>query len=135
MRLSSTCWLPIPAALQRRVARGLRLLLCALLVFGLFPGSEEVVETVVHLVHDGHLPHSDAHAEVAVTEDCGDSDEHGCTPLAHSCECCASLSALPPSTFGAPLHFVLVDEEQARPHSERGPPNPGMKPFLRPPIA
>lgn len=112
-----------------------KMLLCALLVFGMFPGSDELVETVVHLAHDGHMPHSEAHDLVAATEGCGDSDEHGCTPLAHHCQCCVSLSAVPPSVpdFGALAR--LPGQEKYGSLQERGPPNAALKPFLRPPIS
>lgn len=112
------------------------MVLCALLVFGLIPGSDELVETVIHLVHDGHLPHSEAHDEVAATEACDDSDEHGCTPLAHHCTCCASVSAVAPipAPMGTLLRVTLRNEKY-RSRAERGPPNHGVKPFLRPPIA
>jgi len=127
--------LPMRRATRRRAARALRWMLCALLVFGLVPGREEVVETLAHLVHDGHLPHSGAHEQVAATEGCDDADEHGCTPLSHHCACCASVSALPP--LGA-LPATLVAHlagERCRSLPQRGPPSDGVKPALRPPIA
>lgn len=111
------------------------MVVCALLVVGLFPGSDEVVETIAHLVHDGHLPHSEQHDQVAATEDCDDSDEHGCTPLAHHCKCCASVSAVPPTgPATAPLRVAALDQKFRSP-AERGPPSDGVKPFLPPPIA
>lgn len=110
------------------------MMVCALLVFRLFPGSEELVETAVHLFHDGHLPHSEQHDQVAATEDCGDSDEHGCTALAHHCKCCASVSAVPPGGPSTqPLRVAALGEKYRTP-AERGPPNDGVKPFLPPPI-
>ena len=111
------------------------MMVCALLVFRLFPGSEELVETAVHLFHDGHLPHSEQHEEVAATEDCGDSDEHGCTALAHHCKCCASVSAVPPGGPSAYPLRVAAPSQRFRSPAERGPPNDGVKPFLPPPIA
>lgn len=128
-------WLPIRRNVRLRVDRVLRLVLCAVLAFGLFPGSDELVETVVHLVHDGHLPHSEQHDIAAASEDCGDSDEHGCTPLAHHCHCCVSLAALPPHLPAFTVHVFSPAREKCRSLQERGPPNPGVKPFLRPPIA
>lgn len=109
--------------------------LCALLVFGLSPGSDEIVETVAHLLHDGHLPHSEAHDRAAATEDCGGSDEHGCTPLAHHCHCCASLAAVPPAVPDIEVGALRVVREKVRSLQERGPPNAGVKPLLNPPIA
>jgi hypothetical protein len=127
-------WLSTRAA-WRRLARGLRAVVCAVLVLGLLPGAEEAVETVAHLVHDGHLPHSAAHAEVADTEDCGAADEHGCTPLDHHCGCCASAPALPPT--GAPLDAPpwTPAPPTLRSAAERAPPVRGQEPGLRPPIA
>jgi hypothetical protein len=121
--------------MRLRIARALRVLLCGLMIFNLFPGSEVLVETVAHLVHDGHLPHSDQHDQVAGSEDCDDSDEHGCTPLSHHCGCCASLAAIPPSgPARVPWGAVTVDQKH-RSRPDRGPPNDGVKPFLPPPIA
>lgn len=128
-------WVPSPRTARRKAARALKLMMCALLAFGLFPGSDELVETVVHLVHDGHLPHSEAHDLVAASEDCGGSDEHGCTPLAHHCHCCASLAAVPPRQPDFDVHVFRPAREKYRSIQERGPPNTGVEPFLRPPIA
>lgn len=61
------------------------------------PGAEAAVETLAHLVHDGHGRYSEAHEETAATEDCADAcQEHGCTPLAHHCTCCMATAALAP---------------------------------------
>lgn len=112
------------------------MLVCALLVVGLMPGAEEIVESAAHLLHDGHLPHSEAHADVAATEDCDrDCEEHGCTPLAHHCKCCAVASALAPRAPSPERFLRGLGPEKYRSTSERGPPNAGIKPFLRPPIA
>lgn len=125
-------WLPIDRLSWRRASRILELVLCAVLVFGLFPGSAEVVETVAHVVHDGHLPHSEAHDDVAATEDCDAADEHGCTPLQHQCKCCSSASALPPTSA---LAYVRRAERVLHVSiSDRGPPHLGTKPGLPPPI-
>lgn len=135
MRSPLPRWLPVRRTMRRKAVRVLKMMLCALLVFGLFPGGDELVETVVHLVHDGHLPHSETHDLVAATEDCGDSDEHGCTALAHHCHCCVSISALPPRLPVLDAHYFPPDREKYRSPQERGPPNAGVKPFLPPPIA
>lgn len=109
--------------------------MCALLVFTLLPGGEEAIETVGHLLHDGHLPHSEVHEQIAAFEDCEDTDEHGCTALSHHCDCCASLAALPPmGTHHDPL-LVHRPRDPWRALHDRGPPDAGVKPFLRPPIA
>lgn len=129
---------PHPLSLRRpsggRWARVWRWLLCAMLVFGLVPGGDEVVETLVHLVHDGHLPHSAAHEEAAASEDCQQTDEHGCTSLAHHCKCCSSMAALP----GRGPEFVLTTwraiDVRHDAWSDRGPPHSGTAPPLPPPI-
>ena len=109
-------------------------MLCALLVFGMFPGSEEIAETIAHVVHDGHLPHSETHDEIAASEDCDSSDEHGCTPLDHHCKCCVSASAVPPRS-GIGLRFARLARRTERSTlAERAPPTDGVKPFLPPPI-
>ena len=127
-------WLRIRRSVRRRADRVAKLLLCAFLVFGLLPGSEEVVETIAHLAHDGHLPHSDTHDEVAATEDCGDADEHGCTPLAHHCKCCPSISAEPARAMTPEALVLSACSEQGLANNDRGPPTAGVKPPLRPPI-
>jgi hypothetical protein len=129
-------WIPIRRATRRRIARVLKMLVCAVLVFGLMPGAEELVESAAHLLHDGHLRHSEAHDEVAASEDCdSDCKEHGCTALAHHCKCCASASALAPRTPATDRLPRVASQTRYRSVSERGPPNAGVKPFLRPPIA
>ncbi len=116
------------------MARWMKLVLCAFLVFGLLPGSDEVVETIAHLVHDGHLPHSTAHDDVEASEDCDASDEHGCTPLAHHCQCCVSIAALPEWTQPGPPLVLAAVRELSRSGSDRGPPSASVEPFFRPPI-
>lgn len=135
MARSTVRWVPFRRATRNRFARALKMVLCALLVFGLLPGSEELIETAAHLLHDGHLPHSEQHELVAATEACDDSDEHGCTPLAHHCSCCLSVSAVPPATpWNQPLRVITRDRRFRSP-AERGPPNEGVEPFLPPPIS
>lgn len=135
MRAPRRHWLPVRRSARWRAPRLLRLVMSALLVLGLFPGGDELVETVAHLLHDGHLPHSDTHERVAATEDCGGSDEHGCTPLAHHCGCCLSLVALPPALPDLLPSPLQASRDPYRSPHERGPPNAGVKPFLPPPIA
>lgn len=62
----------------------------------LMPGLHEVAEALEHLVHDGHLPHSEQHNDVAGDEaHQGTADtEHGCTPMSHQCECHSSVVVL-----------------------------------------
>lgn len=136
MAKSRQRWAPWRRSTRLAATRVLKWLLCAMLIVGLVPGSEEVVESVSHLVHDGHLPHSKTHDEVAVSEDCGgESDEHGCTPMAHHCRCCASVAALPPRLRFVPVPLFTVRSEPRVVTSERRPPIPALEPFFRPPIA
>jgi hypothetical protein len=96
------------------LARWAKLLLCALTVFGVMPGATEIVETVAHLVHDGHLPHGDAHEAGLSAEahaPCGD-EEHDCSTLFHTCHCCHTQSVVPTSPQRAPQ--VLPDTATAR---------------------
>ena len=64
----------------------MRALLIIFLLHGLVPGLGEIIETVVHRVTTGHFAHS-----AGEPHDEGSTDgEHGCTPTAHRCHCCAS---------------------------------------------
>lgn len=135
MHASRRAWSPIQRLTWRKFARVAELLLCAVLIFGLFPGNAEIVETVAHLVHDGHLPHSDTHDQVAATEDCDTADEHGCTPLAHHCKCCVSAAAIPPRGVKPEAEARAPRDLLRLPHNDRGPPNHAVKPYLPPPIA
>ncbi|MCB9680611.1 MAG: hypothetical protein H6733_03995 [Alphaproteobacteria bacterium] len=121
-----------PALSWRRVARWW---LCAWMVLGLLPGAEEIVESIVHLVHDGHLPHSEAHAAQASSEHCPDDAEHGCTPLSHHCGCCVSLAALPPSDDVIVVPTAVVVQVGVATTTVRGPPVRFLEPLRRPPIA
>jgi hypothetical protein len=135
MRSPLPRWLPLRRTMRRKAAHVAKMMLCALLVFGLFPGSDELVETVVHLVHDGHLPHSKAQDLGAATDDCCDSGEHGCTPLSHHCACCVSNAVIPPRLPDLDMPSLQPGRLKYRSLQERGPPNAGVKPSLRPPIA
>lgn len=134
MAATSQPRLSLRPALRGRWARLWRWLVCSLLIFGLVPGGDEVVETLVHLFHDAHLPHSAAHDEVAASEDCQQCKERGCTCLAHHCRCCTSLATLP----ARGPEFVLTDwHEIVSRHSawsDRGAAHSGSAPPLRPPI-
>lgn len=74
----------------------LRKLLAMMLAVSLLPGLVELAESVEHMLHDGHLPHSEQHELVEATEGHaqGDSDEHGCTPMTHNCGCHVSSPAV-----------------------------------------
>jgi hypothetical protein len=63
------------------------LLVALALLFSITPGVSEVIESSVHLVMHGDLPHHDGDPD----EDCG---EHTCTPLAHHCGCHTTMTAM-----------------------------------------
>ena len=116
-----------------------RRLMIALLALSLLPGWPEVLENVEHLVHDGHMAHSDAHDQVAdahAEHDAhADTDEHGCTPMAHRCPCHVSLAALLPDApepvatgwTDLPVHAALLEQG--------GPLTRAIPPPTRPPIS
>jgi hypothetical protein len=122
-------WLPLRRATRRRVAGVLKVLLGLWLVFGLLPGAESLVASAAQVLHD-----EVAHDEVGASDD-GDCDDHGCSPLSHQCTCCASASALAPRAPSLGRPMPSARQSHYRSSSERGPPNAGVKPALRPPIA
>ena len=73
----------------------LRKLLAIAMAVSLMPGVVELVESVEHLLHDGHMPHSAQHelVEAIETHDLG-HEEHGCTPMTHTCGCHVSSPAV-----------------------------------------
>ncbi|MCB9759091.1 MAG: hypothetical protein H6739_04560 [Alphaproteobacteria bacterium] len=79
--------------LLRRLLRHLTTLM---MVLSLLPGLPEILESVEHLLHDGHLPHSAQHeAEQADEDHSATADaEHGCTPTAHHCGCHSSTPGI-----------------------------------------
>ena len=70
-------------------------MLAIAMMVSLMPGVIELIESVEHLLHDGHLPHSAQHDLVEASEahDLG-HEEHGCTPMTHSCGCHFSSPAV-----------------------------------------
>lgn len=84
----------------------LRRLLALLLALALLPGWAELVENVEHLLHDGHLAHSEVHELAQASEDAHETtDEHGCTPVSHHCGCHMSVPGVLADsdlTIGAP---------------------------------
>ena len=71
-----------------------RRLLALVVVLCMLPGLPSLLETVEHLLHDGHLPHSELHEQLADGEHAHDGDEeheHGCTTLSHRCGCHSSM--------------------------------------------
>jgi hypothetical protein len=63
-----------------------RKLLALCILVSLCPGLAEIVHDGLHQVLDIQEDQASA------TESC---PEHGCTPLAHQCSCCASIAAVP----------------------------------------
>jgi hypothetical protein len=113
----------------------MKMVLCAFLVFGLVPGSDELVETLTHLAQDGHLPHSQTHDRVAAFERHPTDAEHGCTPVDHHCKCCATQHVVPPKAGPPALPaFANVALRYARMQG-RGPPSRSTAPPVPPPIA
>ncbi|MCB9791944.1 MAG: hypothetical protein H6741_04380 [Alphaproteobacteria bacterium] len=109
-----------------------RCLVTMAMVICLLPGLPEILESLEHLLHDGHLPHSAQHDDAQVQEDhdATAEAEHGCTPTAHHCGCHVSTPAiLGDDPFGPPLrspHFELeLGETEVTPTSwANAPPTP-----------
>jgi len=113
----------------------LRKLLTMLLVVSLLPGVPELVENVEHLLHDGHLPHSEQHerAKYAENHD-GLDEEHGCTPMSHLCGCHASVPGILPESALVIRRPLLATP--GRPFApERIPTSRSNAPPTPPPIA
>lgn len=113
----------------------LRQLLTLVVVVAMLPGVQVLVETVDHLLHDGHLPHSEQHEVDQQTEaHQGVDDEHGCTPIQHRCGCHASAPAiLTGLALCLPPRSTSVE---VRPSwSEDTPTTRANAPPTRPPIA
>jgi hypothetical protein len=89
-----------------RLRHLLRQLLTLVLVLSLVPGLGELVESVEHVLHDGHLPHSVQHDLAAAEEShpAAVDTEHGCTPLSHNCGCHISTPATLP-TVAVPVRI------------------------------
>lgn len=108
-----------------------RLLLIALMVFSLVPALGEVVEAVAHRVTTGHFAHS-----VPEENDLPGGDEHGCTPIAHHCGCCASQPISPPVAERVQTASVRTAETLLAIQAEDAAPRDGFRhqPY-RPPIS
>lgn len=114
----------------------LRQLLTLVLVVSLIPGLGELVESVTHVLHDGHLPHSEQH-ELAAVEAPHQADaapEHGCTPMSHHCGCHVSS----PVTVPTAILAVRVDQllvARLHPHQDHWLASRANAPPTPPPIA
>ncbi len=93
------------------------------------PAASELVETVIHLVQHGDVPHAGAHA----AETAG-ATEHGCTGVIHVCACHTTPAATPANGM---LVLAAFDDVEfltmARLSSWHGEGAPA--PLIRPPIS
>lgn len=86
----------------------LRRLITMLVVVSLLPGLSEVLETVEHLIHDGHMPHSEQHEQTQLSEGHTVDVEHGCTTMAHQCACHTSMPAILADATPEPARRVVA---------------------------
>ena len=115
------------------IRRLLRTLLIVVLLLGILPGSELLVEHVSELVRHGHPAHSVP----------GEADpyaaEHGCSPSQHACPCHESQASSTQGKAGAGAfptdHWLtwMLDAERAgrRPASARQPSGNDIAPANR----
>lgn len=81
---------------------GLRWFLVIVLINGLAPSVPEAMETVVHYVRTGHIPHA-----TPGEDDLGDQGtEHSCGATYHRCDCCTAS----PSTAAAQRYELSPQE-------------------------
>jgi hypothetical protein len=88
------------------------------------PGVGELFEDAAHLVLDGATDHGEH-------EPC---PEHGCTPTAHHCSCCASAVVAQLVSHPAPIAPVVAGEALEWPSEERERPGIARR-ISRPPAA
>lgn len=104
-----------------------------LIALAMLPGWPMVLESLEHLVHDGHMPHSEQHDVADASEHHADGeDEHACTPTAHHCGCHYSVSVIlgdaVPIKPSPHARFVA-------PRDAEHPPTRALAPPTRPPIS
>ena len=123
------------ATLSHMRRRFFQRLLSLLLMVSLMPGLHEVAEALEHLVHDGHLPHSEEHEEVADEEahEAEADTEHGCTPVSHQCECHTSVVVLL-GNYAFELDPAPTTLERRNPHVAHALTNQANGPPTPPPI-
>jgi hypothetical protein len=93
----------------------LRNLLLALVTLSLCPGLAEGLHDGLHQLAEAGLHGEQAdHAAPAADEDC---PEHGCTPLAHHCSCCASMLAMQTAQVGQPAWRALARLQTCTAHA------------------
>ena len=107
----------------------MKVLLVAALIHGLVPAFGELAEAVVHYATTGHLAHSgDDHGDL------GDQGaEHGCSPTAHHCACCAAQPVVTPQfrcDAGMPWRLATWSPGTSDRRVSRS-----LEPPFRPPIA
>lgn len=118
---------------MRLLRQILRHLLTIVLVVSLVPGLGDLVESAEHLLHGGHLPHSEqAQAEEAHTGEV--AEEHGCTPMSHHCSCHVSTPATLPTTI-LPERTDHLEVARFHPRGDRVLLSGAPAPPTRPPIA
>lgn len=101
---SKACREPLPRASVVTLMRLLlRYLLLLLVTVSLSPGLGEALHDGAHQLLEAGQPEGAeaAHAD----EDC---PEHGCTPMAHRCSCCASMHAMQSATQPQPAWHALA---------------------------
>ena len=107
----------------------MKVLLVAALIHGLVPAFGELVEATVHYATAGHLAHS-----AADHGDLGDQGaEHGGSPTAHHCACCAAQPVVAPGARHG-VRMVWREVEWVPPSADRMAERSLVPPF-RPPIA
>ncbi|MEJ7598412.1 MAG: hypothetical protein WKG01_10920 [Kofleriaceae bacterium] len=105
----------------------MRFLVAVALLLSVTPGMAEVIETTLHVIAHGDLPH---HEELVAEQGCS---EHTCTPLAHHCDCHTQMSAqtsLRVANVHAPRAITQLKQPALKTASDRT----NEPPPLRPPI-
>jgi hypothetical protein len=111
-----------------------RAAIAILLLVAVTPIVPEVVEAGVHVVLHGDLPHHEDSGDGHQGQDPRGTDEHGCTPLFHSCSCHLPMSAAP-AWAAASVTVILDGSTDARVHSTLAGGRVGEPPPIRPPIS
>ncbi len=112
-----------------------RRLVGLLLVALLLPGWNELLESVGHLLNDGHMPHSTQHELASGDETHRDhTDEHGCTAMAHNCGCHFSAPGVLDDPNAAPASIFAALDASVHAHEGTHPTSWANAPPTRPPI-
>ncbi|HET8724820.1 MAG TPA: hypothetical protein VFM53_11545 [Anaeromyxobacteraceae bacterium] len=107
----------------------MKVLLVIALIHGLVPAFGELAEMGVHYATTGHLAHSESdHGDL------GDQGaEHGCSPTAHHCACCAAQPLVQPN--GQVGVRMVWNRVEWAPRATDRMTNRSLDPPFRPPIA